>query len=102
MFNLCVTNLRSGGIYFQILMFDSLRGRTCLHYAAYYGHPDCLKLILSTARTSHVALSWYVFNFPDLNLIPLSQYLVKISQGAWLKLGVIIAMGWFSGDLLDL
>lgn len=55
-------------LIWQILMFDSLRGRTCLHYAAYYGHSDCLKAILSTARTSHVALSWYV-SFAKLNFI---------------------------------
>lgn len=42
----------------QILKFDSLNGRTCLHYAAYYGHFESLKAILSTARTSHVAASW--------------------------------------------
>ncbi|KAJ0575588.1 putative ankyrin repeat-containing domain-containing protein [Helianthus annuus] len=28
---------------------------TCLHYAAYYGHSDCLETILFAARTSHVA-----------------------------------------------
>jgi E3 ubiquitin-protein ligase XBAT32/33 len=28
-------------------MFDSSHGRTCLHYAAYYGHVDCLRTILS-------------------------------------------------------
>lgn len=44
----------------QILMFDSLNGRTCLHYAAYYGHSDCLATILYAARTSHVAASWWV------------------------------------------
>lgn len=41
-------------------MFDSLHGRTCLHYAAYYGHADCLQVILSSAQTSPVAASWYV------------------------------------------
>lgn len=43
---------------FQILMFDSLRQRTCLHYAAYYGHVDCLKAILSAAHSTPVADSW--------------------------------------------
>lgn len=42
----------------QILMFDSLRRRTCLHHAAYYGHTDCLKAILSAAHSSPVASSW--------------------------------------------
>ncbi|KAF5812903.1 putative ankyrin repeat-containing domain-containing protein [Helianthus annuus] len=42
----------------NILMFDSPNGRTCLHYAAYYGHSDCLETILFAARTSHVAASW--------------------------------------------
>ncbi|MBA0825253.1 hypothetical protein Goarm_021853 [Gossypium armourianum] len=44
----------------QILMFDSLHGRTCLHYAAYYGHFDCLQAILSAAQSSPVAVSWWV------------------------------------------
>jgi len=41
-------------------MFDSLHGRTCLHYAAYYGHADCLQAILSAAQSSTVAASWLV------------------------------------------
>lgn len=45
-------------IIFQILMFDSLHGRTCLHYAAYYGHSDCLQTFLSAAHSSPVAVSW--------------------------------------------
>lgn len=60
----CVEKLLHAGA--NILMFDSLRGRTCLHYAAYYGHSDCLKLILSTARTSHVALSWGFARFVNI------------------------------------
>lgn len=58
---LCLLELiLSIGILFccQILKFDSLNGRTCLHYAAYYGHFESLKAILSAARTSHVAASW--------------------------------------------
>ena len=43
------------GLMFQILMFDSIRRRTCLHYAAYYGHIDCLKAILSAAHSTPVA-----------------------------------------------
>lgn len=60
----CVEMLLHAGA--NILMFDSLRGRTCLHYAAYYGHSDCLKAILSTARTSHVALSWGFARFVNI------------------------------------
>lgn len=48
-------------VMFQILMFDSVRGRTCLHYAAYYGHVDCLNTILSAAHSSPVADSWLDF-----------------------------------------
>ena len=42
----------------QVLMFDSLQGRTCLHYAAYYGHFDCLQALLSAAHSSSLADSW--------------------------------------------
>ena len=45
-------------VCYQILMFDSVHARTCLHHAAYYGHIDCLDAILSTARTTPVAGSW--------------------------------------------
>lgn len=48
-------------VLFQILMFDSLRRRTCLHYAAYFGHLDCLKAILSAAHSTPVADSWLDF-----------------------------------------
>lgn len=44
--------------FWQILMFDSLYGRTCLHYAAYYGHADCVQAILSAAQSSPIAVSW--------------------------------------------
>ncbi|PIN22005.1 26S proteasome regulatory complex, subunit PSMD10 [Handroanthus impetiginosus] len=50
----------------NILMFDSLNGRTCLHYAAYYGHSDCLELILSAARDSHVSASWGYSRFVNI------------------------------------
>ncbi|PWA79952.1 XB3-like protein [Artemisia annua] len=50
----------------NILMFDSLNGRTCLHYAAYYGHSECLETILSAARTSHVAASWGFSRFVNI------------------------------------
>ena len=57
-----VADLQFFIFYFQILMFDSVNGRTCLHYAAYYGHSDCLQAILSAARSSHVAASWWVLS----------------------------------------
>ncbi|KAH9627521.1 hypothetical protein KSS87_016235 [Heliosperma pusillum] len=60
----CVEKLIHAGA--NILMFDSLRGRTCLHYAAYNGHSDCLKAILSAARTSHVAISWGFARFVNI------------------------------------
>ncbi|XP_052184114.1 putative E3 ubiquitin-protein ligase XBAT31 [Diospyros lotus] len=50
----------------NILTFDSINGRTCLHYAAYYGHSDCLKAILSAARSSHVAASWGFSRFVNI------------------------------------
>ncbi|KAL0716623.1 hypothetical protein Bca4012_065945 [Brassica carinata] len=43
----------------QVLMFDSVNRRTCLHYAAYYGHADCVQAILSAAHSSPVALHWW-------------------------------------------
>ncbi|VAH12728.1 unnamed protein product [Triticum turgidum subsp. durum] len=49
----CVLKLLQAGA--NILMFDSVHARTCLHHAAYYGHVDCLDAILSTARTTPVA-----------------------------------------------
>ncbi|KAK6163205.1 hypothetical protein DH2020_000069 [Rehmannia glutinosa] len=60
----CVTKLIEAGA--NILMFDSVNGRTCLHYAAYYGHSDCLQLILSAARTSQVAASWGYSRFVNI------------------------------------
>ncbi|KAK4441110.1 putative E3 ubiquitin-protein ligase XBAT31 [Sesamum alatum] len=60
----CVKKLIESGA--NILMFDSLNGRTCLHYAAYYGHSDCLEAILSAARTSQVAASWGYSHFVNI------------------------------------
>jgi E3 ubiquitin-protein ligase XBAT32/33 len=48
----------------QIVMFDSSHGRTCLHYAAYYGHADCLRTILSAAKSAPVSESWLAFVAP--------------------------------------
>ncbi|KAL4558245.1 hypothetical protein LXL04_036443 [Taraxacum kok-saghyz] len=60
----CVEKLIEAGA--NVLMFDSLNGRTCLHYAAYYGHSDCLQTILSSARTSHIASSWGFSRFVNI------------------------------------
>lgn len=60
----CVLKLLQAGA--NILMFDSLHGRTCLHYAAYYGHADCLQAILAAAHSSHVALSWGFSRFVNI------------------------------------
>ncbi|CDP06622.1 unnamed protein product [Coffea canephora] len=60
----CVERLIQAGA--NILMFDSVNGRTCLHYAAYYGHSDCLQSILSAANTSPVAQSWGFARFLNI------------------------------------
>ncbi|XP_022755760.1 putative E3 ubiquitin-protein ligase XBAT31 [Durio zibethinus] len=60
----CVKKLVEAGA--NILRFDSLHGRTCLHYAAYYGHSDCLQAILSAARSSPVAVSWGYARFVNI------------------------------------
>ncbi|XP_050367606.1 putative E3 ubiquitin-protein ligase XBAT31 isoform X2 [Argentina anserina] len=60
----CVQKLLQAGA--NVLMFDSLHGRTCLHYAAYYGHADCLQAIVSAAKSSHVAVSWGFARFVNI------------------------------------
>ncbi|KAF9599333.1 hypothetical protein IFM89_036631 [Coptis chinensis] len=60
----CVQKLLEAGA--NILMFDSINGRTCLHYAAYYGHSDCLKGILSAAHSSPVSESWGFTRFVNI------------------------------------
>ncbi|KAE8678917.1 putative E3 ubiquitin-protein ligase XBAT31 [Hibiscus syriacus] len=60
----CVKRLIEAGA--NILTFDSLHGRTCLHFAAYYGHPDCLEAILSAARSSPIAVSWGFARFVNV------------------------------------
>ncbi|KAA8525383.1 hypothetical protein F0562_007199 [Nyssa sinensis] len=54
-----VNKLGEGGFgpVYKILMFDFLHGRTCLDYAAYYGHSDCLQTLRSAAHSSPVAAS---------------------------------------------
>ncbi|KAL5740615.1 hypothetical protein ACOSP7_029500 [Xanthoceras sorbifolium] len=52
----CVKKLIESGAF--ILKFDSLFGRTCLHYAACYGRSDCLEAILAAALTNPIANSW--------------------------------------------
>uniref|UniRef100_A0A804PRL8 RING-type E3 ubiquitin transferase n=1 Tax=Zea mays TaxID=4577 RepID=A0A804PRL8_MAIZE len=53
----CVLKLLQAGA--NILMFDSQHGRTCLHHASYFGHVGCLQAILTAARTTPVANSWF-------------------------------------------
>ncbi|RZC78743.1 hypothetical protein C5167_002939 [Papaver somniferum] len=60
----CVEKLLEAGA--NILMFDSVSGRTCLHYAAYYGHLDCLQAILSAAHSSPVSISWGFARFVNV------------------------------------
>ncbi|KAJ6715905.1 HOMEOBOX PROTEIN WARIAI [Salix koriyanagi] len=60
----CLIKLIEAGA--NILKFDSLNGRTCLHYAAYYGHSDCLQVILSAAQSSPVAVSWGFARFVNI------------------------------------
>ncbi|KAF5187587.1 Zinc finger ccch domain-containing protein [Thalictrum thalictroides] len=55
-----------GSYKINILMFDSVQGRTCLHYAAYYGHSDCLQAILDAAHSSPVADSWGFVRFVNV------------------------------------
>ncbi|KAE8666691.1 putative E3 ubiquitin-protein ligase XBAT31 [Hibiscus syriacus] len=60
----CVKKLIEAGA--NILKFDSIHGRTCLHYAAYYGHSDCLQAILPAAQSSPVAVSWGYARFVNI------------------------------------
>ncbi|CAJ1955742.1 unnamed protein product [Sphenostylis stenocarpa] len=60
----CVEKLLLAGA--NVLMFDTISGRTCLHYAAYYGHSSCLKAILSAAQSSPVAASWGFARFVNI------------------------------------
>ncbi|KAL9426295.1 hypothetical protein AB3S75_033135 [Citrus x aurantiifolia] len=60
----CVKKLIESGAF--ILNFDSLQGRTCLHYAANYGHSDCLQALLTAARTSPVANTWGFSRFVNI------------------------------------
>ncbi|KAF3794062.1 putative E3 ubiquitin-protein ligase [Nymphaea thermarum] len=60
----CVQKLLQAGA--NILKFDSSRGRTCLHYAAYYGHADCLQAILSAAHSTPIADSWGFARFVNV------------------------------------
>eukprot|EP00250_Pteridium_aquilinum_P014056 c21753_g1_i1 orf=1017-2435(-) len=42
----------------DILMFDGINGRTCLHYAAKSGHLDCVQRVLDAAQSPAVAQTW--------------------------------------------
>lgn len=60
----CVQRLLQAGA--NILMFDTIHRRTCLHHAAYYGHADCLQSILSVAHSTDVAASWGFARFVNI------------------------------------
>ncbi|KAJ6948070.1 E3 ubiquitin-protein ligase XBAT31 [Populus alba x Populus x berolinensis] len=60
----CVKKLVEAGA--NMLKFDSLNGRTCLHFAGYYGHSDCLQAILSAVQSSPVAVSWGYSRFVNI------------------------------------
>ncbi|ERN07825.1 hypothetical protein AMTRI_Chr08g204250 [Amborella trichopoda] len=60
----CVQRLLQAGA--NVLMFDSIHGRTCLHYAAYFGHSDCLQAVLSAAHSTPVADSWGFARFVNV------------------------------------
>ncbi|KAK8685406.1 hypothetical protein V6N13_041408 [Hibiscus sabdariffa] len=60
----CVIRLIQSGSY--VLMFDSLQGRTCLHYAAYYGHVDCLEALLAAGHSGPLADSWGFARFVNI------------------------------------
>ncbi|KAL0670738.1 hypothetical protein Bca4012_033442 [Brassica carinata] len=63
----CIKKLAQVGANVRkVLMFDSVNRRTCLHYAAYYGHADCVQAILSAARSTPVALHWGYARFVNL------------------------------------
>lgn len=70
-------------------MFDSLNRRTCLHYAAYYGHSDCLEAIIAAAHSASVAATWSVSR--------LSRTRSPVFDG-------LFTLKWMSlaGDLLDM
>ncbi|PKA48556.1 E3 ubiquitin-protein ligase XB3 [Apostasia shenzhenica] len=61
----CVQKLLEAGA--NILKFDGVNGRTCLHYAAYYGHSDCLQAILSAAQSTRLANSWGFARFVNVS-----------------------------------
>ncbi|KAL5227058.1 hypothetical protein ABZP36_015323 [Zizania latifolia] len=54
------------GTKMQILTFESVHARTCLHHAAYYGHTDCLQAILAAAQAAPVAASWGFARFVNV------------------------------------
>ncbi|XP_023518232.1 putative E3 ubiquitin-protein ligase XBAT31 [Cucurbita pepo subsp. pepo] len=60
----CVQRLIEAGA--NILMFDSLNRRTCLHYAAYFGHSDCLEAIISAAHSAPVAATWGFIRYVNI------------------------------------
>ncbi|KAG8053765.1 hypothetical protein GUJ93_ZPchr0001g31399 [Zizania palustris] len=61
----CVLRLLHAGA--NILTFESVHARTCLHHAAYYGHTDCLQAILAAAQAVPVAASWGFARFVNVS-----------------------------------
>ncbi|KAF6152887.1 hypothetical protein GIB67_002972 [Kingdonia uniflora] len=60
----CLQKLIQAGA--NILMFDFLHGKTCLHHAAYYGYSDYVRAILSVAQSSRIANSWGFMRFENV------------------------------------
>ncbi|KAH7439183.1 hypothetical protein KP509_04G048700 [Ceratopteris richardii] len=50
----------------DILMFDGIHGRTCLHYAAKSGHLDCTEQVLNAAQSTAVAQTWGFVQFLNM------------------------------------
>lgn len=50
----------------DILMFDGINGRTCLHYAAKSGHLECVERVLDAAQLPVVAQTWGFARFINL------------------------------------
>lgn len=60
----CIERLLQAGA--NVLLFDSLHGRTGLHYAANHGHTDCLEAILSAGQLAPVSDSWGFARFVNV------------------------------------
>lgn len=60
----CIEQLVDWGA--DILVFDALNGRTCLHYAAKSGHLDCVQRVLDAAQLPAVAQTWGFARFVNV------------------------------------